>query len=259
MLFLFSCVFNRYCDREFDEEKVLLQHQKAKHFKCSICYRKFCSAPSMVIHVAQVHKEHVSRYFFASIFLKKRFILYRVPNAMSGRDNVTLEIFGIQGVPLEDLVKHYEEVGANVSKALQKVQNVNSNYAAGPGMLTRAPLMSALTGSSTSLKSASSSDALALSKTCGSATTSSPTLQTSPPIAPSTEASSEMASVAGSEKSLSTKPEDTRPSAVSPGELASVVKITSFGCPKSTSKNSVLIYSDSRSIEERRIAQIQAK
>lgn len=27
-------VFCYYCDREFDDEKVLIQHQKAKHFKC---------------------------------------------------------------------------------------------------------------------------------------------------------------------------------------------------------------------------------
>ena len=26
-----------YCDREFEDEKVLIEHQKAKHFKCSFC------------------------------------------------------------------------------------------------------------------------------------------------------------------------------------------------------------------------------
>ncbi|KAG8050304.1 hypothetical protein GUJ93_ZPchr0009g908 [Zizania palustris] len=30
-------VFRYYCDREFDEEKILAQHQKAKHFKCHLC------------------------------------------------------------------------------------------------------------------------------------------------------------------------------------------------------------------------------
>lgn len=33
-------VFLRYCNREFDDEKILVQHQKAKHFKCHICHKK---------------------------------------------------------------------------------------------------------------------------------------------------------------------------------------------------------------------------
>ena len=29
-----------YCNRIFDDEKILIQHQKAKHFKCHICHKK---------------------------------------------------------------------------------------------------------------------------------------------------------------------------------------------------------------------------
>ena len=26
-----------YCDRQYDEEKILIEHQKARHFKCEEC------------------------------------------------------------------------------------------------------------------------------------------------------------------------------------------------------------------------------
>jgi NAD-dependent SIR2 family protein deacetylase len=53
-----------YCDRDFDDEKILMQHQKAKHFKCTHCNRKLGSASGMATHVLQVHKEVVQRYAF---------------------------------------------------------------------------------------------------------------------------------------------------------------------------------------------------
>ena len=44
----------RYCNREFDEEKILIQHQKAKHFKCHICHKKLYTGPGLSIHCMQV-------------------------------------------------------------------------------------------------------------------------------------------------------------------------------------------------------------
>jgi hypothetical protein len=29
-----------YCDRSFEDEKILIQHQKAKHYKCAWCHKK---------------------------------------------------------------------------------------------------------------------------------------------------------------------------------------------------------------------------
>jgi hypothetical protein len=55
-------VFCYYCDREFDDEKILVQHQKAKHFKCHVCHKKLSTAGGMAIHVLQVHKESVTKY-----------------------------------------------------------------------------------------------------------------------------------------------------------------------------------------------------
>lgn len=49
----------RYCDREFEDEKVLTNHQKAKHFKCHICSKKMNTAGGLVVHVSQVHKETI--------------------------------------------------------------------------------------------------------------------------------------------------------------------------------------------------------
>lgn len=43
-----------YCNREFDDEKILLQHQKAKHFKCHICHKKLYTGPGLQIHSIQV-------------------------------------------------------------------------------------------------------------------------------------------------------------------------------------------------------------
>ncbi|KAJ2478135.1 hypothetical protein IWW56_003905 [Coemansia sp. RSA 2131] len=75
-----------YCEREFEDEKVLIQHQKARHFKCHLCSKRLNTANGMVIHVAQVHKETVRC----------------VPNAMPGRETTEIDIFGSLGVPDAD-------------------------------------------------------------------------------------------------------------------------------------------------------------
>ncbi|VDO69800.1 unnamed protein product [Heligmosomoides polygyrus] len=73
----------RYCNREFDDEKVLIQHQKAKHFKCHICHKKLFSGPGLAIHCMQVHKETIDK----------------IPGAVPGRDSSQMEIYGMQGIP----------------------------------------------------------------------------------------------------------------------------------------------------------------
>ncbi|CAF0781865.1 unnamed protein product [Didymodactylos carnosus] len=79
-----------YCNREFDDEKILLQHQKAKHFKCHICHKKLYTGPGLQIHCMQVHKENIDK----------------VPNAIKGRDNIEIEIYGMEGIPEEDIREH---------------------------------------------------------------------------------------------------------------------------------------------------------
>ncbi|XP_065853609.1 protein SUPPRESSOR OF FRI 4 isoform X2 [Euphorbia lathyris] len=96
-----SKVWCYYCDREFDDEKILVQHQKAKHFKCHVCHKKLSTAGGMAIHVLQVHKESVTK----------------VPNAKPGRESTDIEIYGMQGIPPDILAAHYgEEDEDNPSK-----------------------------------------------------------------------------------------------------------------------------------------------
>jgi len=83
-----TVIFCYYCDRHFDNEKVLIEHQRGKHFKCPICHRRLSSARGMMIHVFQVHKESIDT----------------VPAAKVGRDSFDLEIFGMVGVP-QDLIQ----------------------------------------------------------------------------------------------------------------------------------------------------------
>ncbi|ORY04827.1 hypothetical protein K493DRAFT_311215 [Basidiobolus meristosporus CBS 931.73] len=93
-----------YCERDFDDEKVLIQHQKAKHFKCPHCSKKLNTAGGMVVHVAQVHKETISK----------------VPNALKGRESTDIEIFGMEGIPEEDQIAHLQAIeGDNPSKRLK--------------------------------------------------------------------------------------------------------------------------------------------
>ncbi|CAG8521743.1 2496_t:CDS:2 [Racocetra fulgida] len=41
----------RYCERDFEDEKVLIQHQKAKHFKCPHCNKKLNTAESTDVEI----------------------------------------------------------------------------------------------------------------------------------------------------------------------------------------------------------------
>jgi len=79
-----------YCNREFDDEKILIQHQKAKHFKCHICHKKLYTGPGLSIHCMQVHKETIDK----------------VPNSLPHRGNIEIEIYGMEGIPDADLKAH---------------------------------------------------------------------------------------------------------------------------------------------------------
>lgn len=86
----------RYCNREFDDEKILIQHQKAKHFKCHICHKKLYTGPGLAIHCMQVHKESIDK----------------IPNALPNRNNVDIEIYGMEGIPEADLRQHEKTKGS---------------------------------------------------------------------------------------------------------------------------------------------------
>ncbi|XP_042452745.1 protein SUPPRESSOR OF FRI 4-like [Zingiber officinale] len=115
-----SKVWCYYCDREFDDEKILVQHQKAKHFKCHVCQKKLSTAGGMAIHVLQVHKETVTK----------------VPNAKPDRDSTDIEIYGMQGIPPDILAAHYGEDEETAAKTA-KVEVPSTGFVGGvvPGSL----------------------------------------------------------------------------------------------------------------------------
>ncbi|KAI0236966.1 hypothetical protein LSAT2_012525 [Lamellibrachia satsuma] len=108
-----------YCNREFDDEKILIQHQKAKHFKCHICHKKLYTGPGLSIHCMQVHKEKVDK----------------VPNALPGRHNIDIEIYGMEGIPEEDMKAHEKEkAGKDGSQPKRETEAGPSTYST-PGLL----------------------------------------------------------------------------------------------------------------------------
>ncbi|PSN65264.1 hypothetical protein BS50DRAFT_575311 [Corynespora cassiicola Philippines] len=83
-----------YCERDFDDLKILISHQKAKHFKCDRCGRRLNTAGGLSVHMNQVHKETLSH----------------VENAVQGRQSLDIEIFGMEGVPQEIIEIHNRQV-----------------------------------------------------------------------------------------------------------------------------------------------------
>ncbi len=53
--------FCYYCDKVFPNEIVLHMHQKAKHFTCNNCKKKFSTASSLQTHASTVHKETLTK------------------------------------------------------------------------------------------------------------------------------------------------------------------------------------------------------
>ncbi|CAM9341363.1 unnamed protein product [Hapterophycus canaliculatus] len=113
-----------YCDRVFEHEEVLIQHQKAKHFKCSFCNKKLSTMGGYVVHAQQVHKEVISE----------------VPNAKEGRGSVDYEIYGVNGIPdeayAERAAKKARTAGAS---AAETVEETPAPVVAPPGQLPGVP------------------------------------------------------------------------------------------------------------------------
>jgi len=76
--------FCYYCDKEFNNEIILHQHQKARHFNCKSCRKRFSTAPALDTHMLQVHKTK----------------LPGVPNAKATREGFDISIYGMDGVPI---------------------------------------------------------------------------------------------------------------------------------------------------------------
>ncbi|XP_016424887.1 BUB3-interacting and GLEBS motif-containing protein ZNF207-like [Sinocyclocheilus rhinocerous] len=100
-----------YCNRDFDDEKILIQHQKAKHFKCHICHKKLYTGPGLAIHCMQVHKETIDG----------------VPNAIPGRTDIELEIYGMEGIPEKDVEERRRVLEQKTQENQKKKQQDDSD------------------------------------------------------------------------------------------------------------------------------------
>ncbi|PTB67760.1 hypothetical protein BBK36DRAFT_1140391 [Trichoderma citrinoviride] len=90
-----------YCERDFEDLKLLISHQKAKHFKCDRCGRRLNTAGGLSVHLNQVHKETLSQ----------------VENALPNRQGLEVEIFGMEGIPQEVLEQHRNRIIQNFYQA----------------------------------------------------------------------------------------------------------------------------------------------
>ncbi|KAK1775536.1 hypothetical protein QBC45DRAFT_242428 [Copromyces sp. CBS 386.78] len=86
-----------YCERDFEDLKLLISHQKAKHFKCDRCGKRLNTAGGLSVHMNQVHKE----------------ALDKVENALANRQALDIEIFGMEGVPDDIVQQHNQRIITN--------------------------------------------------------------------------------------------------------------------------------------------------
>lgn len=107
-------IFCYYCDRLFENERVLIQHQRAKHFKCPKCSKRISSAHGMMVHMFQVHQATIES----------------VPAAKEGRASFDIEIFGMDGVPAEFIEKKRIKIYGESAAKRQKVQIPQMSMAA---------------------------------------------------------------------------------------------------------------------------------
>ncbi|KAI9853877.1 MAG: hypothetical protein M1830_006618, partial [Pleopsidium flavum] len=104
-----------YCERDFDDLKILINHQKAKHFKCERCGRRLNTAGGLSVHMTQVHKE----------------TLDSIENALPNRSNLDVEIFGMEGVPGDVVTSHNQRVLSQFHQAEAERRAATGNPAPG--------------------------------------------------------------------------------------------------------------------------------
>ncbi|MCJ1470543.1 hypothetical protein MMC07_009189 [Pseudocyphellaria aurata] len=104
-----------YCERDFDDLKILINHQKAKHFKCERCGRRLNTAGGLSVHMTQVHKE----------------TLTTIENALPNRSGLDVEIFGMEGIPEDIVSSHNQRVIAQFAQAEAERRAATGNP--GPG------------------------------------------------------------------------------------------------------------------------------
>ena len=102
-----------YCNREFEDEAVLIQHQKARHFKCHVCHKKLFTGPGLAIHMMQVftrfYRNNSGNNRFSQVHKET---IDSIPNALDRRNDPEIEIYGMKGIPVEDMMQHQRQQAA---------------------------------------------------------------------------------------------------------------------------------------------------
>jgi hypothetical protein len=121
-------------ERDFEDLKLLISHQKAKHFKCDRCGRRLntaggtftiiriptkaaLTATGLSVHMNQVHKENLTQ----------------VENALPSRQGLEVEIFGMEGIPQDMLDQHRNRILQNFQQAQKDRQIATGNPLPGQG------------------------------------------------------------------------------------------------------------------------------
>ncbi|GAB7347387.1 hypothetical protein MBLNU459_g4316t1 [Dothideomycetes sp. NU459] len=104
-----------YCERDFDDLKILISHQKAKHYKCDKCGRRLNTAGGLSVHLTQVHKD----------------TLTIVDNALPNRSAPDIEVFGMEGIPDDILAQHNARVSQEFFAAEAERRAVTGNPTTG--------------------------------------------------------------------------------------------------------------------------------
>lgn len=104
-----------YCAKPFDTEEILVQHQKASHFKCVICARRFVNIPALGVHMKTVHQKNLTT----------------IPKAnpeMAGY--VALAVVGSQGLPPwyhEERARKRLEMASSIAASMPFGNNNNGD------------------------------------------------------------------------------------------------------------------------------------
>ncbi|KAI2605552.1 hypothetical protein GGR54DRAFT_621212 [Hypoxylon sp. NC1633] len=114
---LLSRAWCYYCERDFEDLKLLISHQKAKHFKCDRCGRRLNTAGGLSVHMNQVHKESLSS----------------VENALPNRQGLDVEIFGMEGIPEDIVQQHNQRIIQNFYQAQAERYAATGNPPPGQG------------------------------------------------------------------------------------------------------------------------------
>ncbi len=120
--------FCYYCDRDFDNEKILIQHQKLRHFQCCRCHRKSDTAQGLVGHMMQVHRDN----------------MLKVPNALPDRDDPEIVIRGTEGIPRHILMQKAK--GTVLEDELLKERELEQAMIYGGGLDTNGPSLTHMVG-----------------------------------------------------------------------------------------------------------------